>query len=95
MFDPRKYERLAAHTCLACLAAAGIGALIPDAVLARAPVSWLLTVVGALLLVTWVYLLFVHVGRMINRWPYYGIRKALFVLFVPFFGVIFASLHPE
>lgn len=95
MFSPLKYERQAALACLACVAIAAIGALIPDAVLGRTPVSWLFVSVGGLLLITWAFLLIVHIGRMLKSWPYYGIRKALLVLFVPFFGVIIASLRPE
>ena len=88
-----RWERLAASALLICVAAAVLASTLSDSTLETAPVSALLTGVAALMLVAWLYLLILHIGRMLKSWPTYGIGRALAVLFIPFFGVAFVSLR--
>ena len=93
VFLTDKHESLAARAALACLAAAAIAALLPEAALESKLAPVILAPVAAVLLVAWLYLMALHIGRMLRNWQGYGLGRALAVLFIPFLGVIFVSLR--
>lgn|GEM_PF-5982514 len=87
-----KAERLIALLGLLFLVAAFGLNLLPDEVITdKAVVPWIIVIAGGLL-ITWVLLLVANVYRFFSE-EGYSIWKLLAALFIPFVGVIVASLY--
>lgn len=88
-----KIERAVAKVCLWSLALAILASLLPEKMFTNDFVVGGITLIAAVLLISWIYLMVAHLRRIIfYGTSRYTVGQILAVLFIPVLGAIAVSI---